>query len=162
MGGLRRLHRPVPAQAGDRRDDVDREQAEGHGDAEDEKRVPVAIAAPTRDGRHEEGFAGLANYAAQLTSGAFWRPVNATFVFTISSVCLELLIGLGFALIMNRAPGQHMTRATILVPWVIRHATPAERPALLADAGWPLRVLNRLFETRFRAREELLFAGASP
>src|SRR5207244_11457767 len=78
----------------------------------------LAMSLYAYDGRHEEGFAGLANYAAQLTSGDFWRPVNATFVFTISSVCLELVIGLGFALIMNRAPGQHMTRATILVPWV--------------------------------------------
>ena len=41
--------------------------------------------------------------------------------------------------------------------WVARHATPDERAALLAEAGWPLRVLNRLFERRFRAREQVLF-----
>jgi iron-sulfur cluster repair protein YtfE (RIC family) len=46
-----------------------------------------------------------------------------------------------------------------LVPWVMRHASPEDRAALLAEAGWPLRVLNRLFEPRFRAREELLFGG---
>jgi len=46
-----------------------------------------------------------------------------------------------------------------LVPWVIRHAPPEDRAALLAEAGWPMRVLNRLFEPRFRAREELLFGG---
>jgi len=44
-----------------------------------------------------------------------------------------------------------------LVPWVMRHASPEDRAALLAEAGWPMRVLNRLFEPRFRAREELLF-----
>jgi iron-sulfur cluster repair protein YtfE (RIC family) len=44
-----------------------------------------------------------------------------------------------------------------VVCWVVRHATPAERAALLAEAGWPLRVLNRLFGRRFRVREELLF-----
>jgi iron-sulfur cluster repair protein YtfE (RIC family) len=46
-----------------------------------------------------------------------------------------------------------------LVPWVLRHASPEDRAALLAEAGWPLRVLHRLFGPRFRAREELLFGG---
>ncbi len=44
-----------------------------------------------------------------------------------------------------------------LVPWAVRHATPEERPSLIADAPWPLRVLLKIFEPRFRAREELLF-----
>jgi deazaflavin-dependent oxidoreductase (nitroreductase family) len=48
-----------------------------------------------------------------------------------------------------------------LVPWVLGHATAEERLALLADAGWPLRLLSTLFEPRFRARAELLFGGLS-
>jgi deazaflavin-dependent oxidoreductase (nitroreductase family) len=48
-----------------------------------------------------------------------------------------------------------------VVPWIVGHATPGERPALLAEAGWPLRLLHRLFEPRFRARAELLFGGLS-
>lgn len=44
-----------------------------------------------------------------------------------------------------------------VVPWAVRHATPEERPVLIADAPWPLRVLLKIFEPRFRAREELLF-----
>jgi iron-sulfur cluster repair protein YtfE (RIC family) len=44
-----------------------------------------------------------------------------------------------------------------LVPWAVRHATPEERPALLADAGPLMRLLLALFEPRFLAREELLF-----
>jgi deazaflavin-dependent oxidoreductase (nitroreductase family) len=47
-----------------------------------------------------------------------------------------------------------------LVPWAARHATAEERPALLADAGAPMRLLLTLFEPRFRAREELLFGSA--
>ena len=43
------------------------------------------------------------------------------------------------------------------MPWVIGHALPEERAALLADGGWLLRMLNRLFAPMFRAREELLF-----
>ncbi len=48
-----------------------------------------------------------------------------------------------------------------LVPWVLGHATAEERPAMLAEAGWPLRLLNTLFEPRFRSRAELLFGGLS-
>jgi hypothetical protein len=44
-----------------------------------------------------------------------------------------------------------------LVPWAVRHATPEERPALLADAGPLMRLMLALFEPRFLAREELLF-----
>jgi deazaflavin-dependent oxidoreductase (nitroreductase family) len=48
-----------------------------------------------------------------------------------------------------------------LVPWVVEHSTPAERSALLADAG-PLRVLYVLFRRGFRARARLLFDDVSP
>jgi Hemerythrin HHE cation binding domain len=48
-----------------------------------------------------------------------------------------------------------------LVPWAVEHATPAERSALLADAG-PLRVLYVLFRRRFRVRSRLLFDDVSP
>jgi deazaflavin-dependent oxidoreductase (nitroreductase family) len=46
-----------------------------------------------------------------------------------------------------------------LVPWAVRHATPEERPVLLAHAGRPMRALLAIFQPRFRAREELLFGA---
>jgi multiple sugar transport system permease protein len=71
-------------------------------------------------GRLREGFAGLENYTQALTDDRFWSAVNTTFVFTVTSVAAEFLIGLGFALIMKQAfRGRGITRATILVPWVI-------------------------------------------
>ena len=79
----------------------------------------LAMSLYAYDGEHRQGFAGLANYGRQLTSGDFWQAVNATLVFTVCSVALELLIGLGFALIMNRASGRTWIRSAILVPWVI-------------------------------------------
>lgn len=45
-----------------------------------------------------------------------------------------------------------------VVPWVIAHATPDERAALLADAG-PLRLVYAVFGPRLRARADLLFGG---
>ena len=44
-----------------------------------------------------------------------------------------------------------------MVPWIVRHATADERARLVADAGAPLRLLLRIFERRFLARERLLF-----
>ena len=52
---------------------------------------------------------------------------------------------------------------TFVVPWVVGHATPAERAALLAAAPSLLRVLLAVTERRFRARAALLFGtGLSP
>lgn len=80
-------------------------------------------------GRQQTGFAGLGNYVEALTDARFWESVNATFVFTVTSVTFEFLIGMGFALIMNRAfIGRGVTRATILIPWVI--------PTVIAAQMW--------------------------
>jgi len=71
-------------------------------------------------GREQRGFAGLGNYATQLTDPRYWDAVRVTFTFTVAAVALEFLIGLGFALLMNQAfLGRGVTRATILIPWVI-------------------------------------------
>lgn len=84
------------------------------------------------DGRRLEDFAGLDNYVQALTSADFWRSINATFFFTITSVTLEFLVGLGFALIMSQAfVGRGLTRATILVPWVIPTVVSAQMWSLM-------------------------------
>jgi ABC-type sugar transport system permease subunit len=80
-------------------------------------------------GRQREGFAGFDNYVEALTDDRFWTSLQFTFVFTITSVAAEFLIGLGFALLMNQAfRGRGVTRASILVPWVI--------PTVIAAQMW--------------------------
>lgn len=80
-------------------------------------------------GRLNEGWAGLDNYWEALTDEQFWTSLRFTFVFTITSVAAEFLIGLGFALLMNQAfRGRGVTRAAILVPWVI--------PTVIAAQMW--------------------------
>ena len=80
----------------------------------------IALSLYAYRGRQRTGFAGLGNYVEAFTDPRFWDSVIATFVFTVASVSFEFLIGLGFALIMNRAFfGRGVTRAAILVPWVI-------------------------------------------
>jgi len=71
-------------------------------------------------GLQPRGFAGLENYVDALSGGAFWDAVLTTAIFTVASVVLEFVIGMGFALLMNQAfVGRGVTRATILIPWVI-------------------------------------------
>jgi multiple sugar transport system permease protein len=80
-------------------------------------------------GREQIGFGGLQNFETALTNPRFWSAIWFTFFFTITSVAGEFLIGLGFALLMNQAfVGRGVTRAVILVPWVI--------PTVIAAQMW--------------------------
>lgn len=72
-------------------------------------------------------FIGVDNFVRLLSDSGFFNAVGNTLVFTVSSVALEFVIGLGFALIMHQAfIGQGVTRAVILVPWVIPTAVAAQ------------------------------------
>ncbi len=65
-------------------------------------------------------FAGLRNYITALSSGEFWGAVGVTFLFTVLSVSLELVLGLGMALAMHEAfKGRALLRTVVLVPWAI-------------------------------------------
>lgn len=87
----------------------------------------MSLQAYTR--RQHEGFAGLDNYARALGDERFWDALRFTFTFTVTSVAAEFVIGMVFALIMNAAfRGRGVTRAAILVPWVI--------PTVIAAQMW--------------------------
>jgi multiple sugar transport system permease protein len=89
----------------------------------------LVISLQAYTGRQHEGFAGLDNYVEALTDGRFWTSLQFTAVFTVTSVAAEFVIGLGFALLMNQAfRGRGVTRASILVPWVI--------PTVIAAQMW--------------------------
>jgi ABC-type sugar transport system permease subunit len=89
----------------------------------------VVISLQDYTGRQNEGFAGLANYSEALTDERFWISLKFTAIFTVTSVAAEFVIGLGFALLMNQAfRGRGVTRAAILVPWVI--------PTVIAAQMW--------------------------
>src|SRR5690606_24812241 len=62
-----------------------------------------------------------------LSDSGFYNAVGNTFLFTVVSVAFEFAIGLMFALIMNQAFfGRGVTRAIILVPWVIPTSVAAQ------------------------------------
>jgi multiple sugar transport system permease protein len=65
-------------------------------------------------------FAGLGNYIDALGSSVFWDAFRNTFVFTIVSVSIELVLGVAFAMAMHQAfRGRAVLRATVLVPWAV-------------------------------------------
>ncbi|WP_425599234.1 carbohydrate ABC transporter permease [Azospirillum brasilense] len=69
-----------------------------------------------------DGFqgVGLDNYLWLVRDPVWWRAVWNTLVFTVVSVGIETVLGLGIALILNaHLPGRGLLRAAVLIPWAI-------------------------------------------
>ena len=65
-------------------------------------------------------FIGLQNYQEAFRDPRFWSALGHTGFFAVTSVGLELLIGLGLALALNRAfRWRGVVRAAVLIPWAI-------------------------------------------
>jgi multiple sugar transport system permease protein len=65
-------------------------------------------------------FAGLANYQRIIGDGRFWRSLSNTAIFTVISVTLELLLGIGIALVLNNSfRGRGIVRTIAIIPWAL-------------------------------------------
>lgn len=65
-------------------------------------------------------FVGFDNFLTVAQDPIFWKAVKNTLVFTVVSVSLETVLGLGIALLLHRAfVGRGLVRAAILVPWAM-------------------------------------------
>jgi multiple sugar transport system permease protein len=64
-------------------------------------------------------FAGAANYVRLFGDGVFWLALQNTLVFVAAAVALEVVIGLGIALVIDdeRVALSRVTRVLLLVPW---------------------------------------------
>jgi multiple sugar transport system permease protein len=92
-------------------------------------------------------WVGFDNYTSALSSGTFWGAVKTTFIFTAISVTLELVIGMGMALLMHTAfRGRSVLRAVVLVPWAILTVGTAMtwRAIVAPDVGFLNQVLKAL------------------
>jgi multiple sugar transport system permease protein len=68
----------------------------------------------------EGGFVGIDNYVAVLSSPLWWTVVLNTTIITVISVTIELVLGMGLALIMHRAIfGRGAVRTAALIPYGI-------------------------------------------
>ncbi len=65
-------------------------------------------------------FVGLGNYMKLMEDGHFWRSMATTALFMVESVALQLLAGIGIALLFNhRLPGLGLVRTLFLAPMMI-------------------------------------------
>ncbi len=65
-------------------------------------------------------FVGLANYAAVLGDGRFWRALLRSLVWVAGNAAVQTLAALGAALILNqRFPGVRLARTWIILAWIV-------------------------------------------
>lgn len=76
-----------------------------------------------------QNFVGLKNYLAFINSNDFWASIWRTLYFTSVSVGLELILGLGIALLIHSKPfGWQFLRASLIIPWAV--------PTIVNGAIW--------------------------
>ena len=79
---------------------------------------------------------GLRNFVQLFGNNEFRGSIATTFIFTIISVALETVFGLGIALLINGTfPGRGLVRASILVPWAF--------PTVISAQIWYLMYNDR-------------------
>lgn len=66
------------------------------------------------------GFAGADNYTKMLSDPQFWNSLELTAVYVATTVVLQILIGLGLALLVMQIPfGQGLLRIAAITPIVL-------------------------------------------
>lgn len=74
-------------------------------------------------------FSGLDNYGRMAGDGRFWQSLWNTAIFTSASVFLELILGMGVALVLNQSfKGRGLVRTISLLPWAL--------PTALMGLAW--------------------------
>ena len=69
---------------------------------------------------HDHAWVGLDNYITVLTAHVWWRDVAHTLIITVSTVAIELVLGMLLALVMHRTFfGRGVVRTVALVPYGI-------------------------------------------
>lgn len=68
----------------------------------------------------EADFIGFDNFVYLLTDPSFRSTLSYTFIFVISNIILQFVIGLSIAIILNKPLfGRNFVRMCVLVPWVV-------------------------------------------
>jgi multiple sugar transport system permease protein len=90
---------------------------------------------------------GWENYADLWTDPVALQSLRTTLVFVGVTIPLELLLGLGIALVMNEAfRGRGLLRAVVLIPWAI--------PTVVSSQMWRF-----IFNDRYGLFNFVLFGG---
>jgi multiple sugar transport system permease protein len=67
-----------------------------------------------------DGFAGFDNYVEMWNDSRYWHAIGLTAIYTISSVSMQVVIGMGLALLVMQIPkGQWVFRIVAILPIVL-------------------------------------------
>ena len=69
----------------------------------------------------KEAWVGLANYAELLKAPLFWQVLWQTVAFTVGSVVMHLVIGMGLALLLHTKINvqiRNFLRGLLIIPWL--------------------------------------------
>ena len=92
---------------------------------------------------------GWENYQDILSDPVALQSLRTTLLFVAVTIPLELLLGLGMALIINEAfRGRALMRAVVLIPWAI--------PTVVSSQMWRF-----IFNDRYGLFNFILFGGAT-
>ena len=62
-------------------------------------------------------FNGISNYTQALHDGVYWSAIVHNIIYAVGTVAAKVLLGLGLALVMNRAlPGRAIFRTALFMP----------------------------------------------
>jgi multiple sugar transport system permease protein len=108
----------------------------------------------------QQHFVGLDNYLYLMQDKAFWDALWNGTVYALSTVVLQLVIGVAAALVLNEAfPGRNIVRGVVLFPYVI--------PTVVAMILWKwllnnqFGLVNYLFVTMGLVDEPVSWMGRS-
>jgi multiple sugar transport system permease protein len=75
-----------------------------------------SIFTPTLEGE----FVGAANYVELLTGGAFWSSLGTTLVWTVGTLTLQIVFGVGMALLLHQNIWfRSLARSLVLFPYFL-------------------------------------------
>ncbi|ORE94975.1 sugar ABC transporter permease [Aurantimonas sp. 22II-16-19i] len=73
-----------------------------------------------------KGFVGLDNYLNFLTDGRFWYTVQVSLLYTVLTVVIELVLGLGIAILLQRSTRfNNLAAMLLLLPLMVAPALAA-------------------------------------
>src|SRR5215475_12942357 len=68
----------------------------------------------------QQTFVGFGNYLYILHDPEFWASVGRGCVYALSTILLQIVLGVGTALLLNEAfPGRNLVRSIVLFPYVV-------------------------------------------
>lgn len=74
-------------------------------------------------------WTGLANFVHLFSDSRFWSSLGTTLYFAAVAVTVEIVLGLGIALLLHRSfSGRGLVRTAVLVPWAL--------PTVVAARMW--------------------------